>query len=433
MQRSSYVVLPLCILAFGFTASAETSPAKQTIQTIRNLGRGDDKSLPQLIPYLSSADRDIRTEAVKAIVKIDTMRSVDPLITATHDNDAEIQIRAIDGLVNAYVPGYITRNSVTGYLTKGVRQLKSFFSDRNDVVVDPDVKVRSDVAAALSDKITGGNGMDVRSDAALAAGILRARESVPALEVGLRSKDTDVIFECLIALQKIKDPAAGESVDLLVRDLDERIQVTALETLGVLRTLPAADDIRSVYKNARNVKVQRAALDALALMGLGGDRALFQQNLGSTDPEVRSACLEGLGRIREPDDYPKLQAAFNEADADWRVHSGAAFAMIMEGDNNPDELGPLAYLVEGFSLKQRANVSAAYLAEVAEKPDTRAALAKILPDALKERKIGILNALSNVGAPDSIQIIQQYSRDRDHDVAFAAMRAARIAQTRSSS
>ena len=73
-------------------------------------------------------------------------------------------------------------------------------------MVDPDVKVRPDVAAALSEKIAGGNGMDVRSDAALAAGILRARDSVPALEKGLRSKDSNVIFECLIALQKIQDP-----------------------------------------------------------------------------------------------------------------------------------------------------------------------------------------------------------------------------------
>lgn len=430
MRRSFLVLFPVCVGVFCVSAPADSFSSKQTIQTIRGLAKGGETSLPLLAKYLSDRDRDVRNEAVKAIVKIDTMRSLDPLLTAIRDNDGEIQFRAIDGIVNAYVPGYVTRGNVSGFITKGVRQVKSFFTERNDTVVDPDVKIRPDIAPALSDKITGGNGMDVRSDAALAAGILRATDAVPALEQGLRSKDTDLIFESLIALQKIKDPAAGSSVDFLAHDLDDRVQTTALETLGVLRSLTSADDIRSAFKSARNVKVQRAALEALAMLGLSGDRALFQQNLGSTDAELRTSALEGLGRIRDPDDYPKLQAIFGEANADWRVHSAAAFAMIMEGDNNPEELGPLQYLVEGFSLKQRANVSAAYLSEVARKPDTRAALAKIMPEALKERKIGILNVLSGVGSPDSIQIIQGYTADKDRDVEFAALRAARIAQTR---
>jgi HEAT repeat protein len=432
MQRQFLVLLAALLCARSFLAQTEPASSKQTIQRIRDLGKGSASSLPDLARYLTDSDRNIRAEAVKSIVKIDTLRSIDPLLTAIRDNDSEIQNRAIDGLVNAYLPGYVIRNSLTGYLTKGIRQVKSFFSERNDSVVDPDLKVRPDVADALAEKITGGNGMDVRSNAALAAGILRARGTVPALESGLRSKDSDVIFECLIALQKIQDPAAGPSVDFLARDLDDRVQSTALETLGVLHSLTSADDIRSAFKSARNARIQRAALEALAMLGLAGDRPLFQQYLESTDVELRAAALEGLGRIREPDDFPKLKAAFEEPNADWRIHSAAAFAMVMEGNNSADDLGPLQFLVEGFSLKQRANLSDAYLREVVQNSETRAALAKILPDALKERKIGILNALSMVGAPDAIQIIQGYTADHDHDVAFAAMQALRIAQTRSS-
>jgi HEAT repeat protein len=432
-MRRAILALPIFLGLMDLPAKAVDSATKQTIQTIHHLEKGGERSLSSLAQYLSDSNRDIRNEAVKSIVKIDTMRSLDPLLTASRDNDPEIQFRAIDGIVNAYVPGYVTSTSITGIFTKGVRQVKEIFDVRNDTVVDPDVKVRPDVGAALAEKITGGNGMDVRSDAALAAGILRASGAVPALEQGLRSKDNDMIFECLVALQKIQDPASGPSVDFLAHDLDDRIQATALETLGVLRSLTSADDIRSAFKNARNARVQRAALEALAMLGLSGDRALFLQYIGSSDPELRASSLEGLGRIREPDDYPKLQAAFNEANADWRVHAAAAFAMVMEGDNNPEDLGPLQYLVEGFSLKQRAGVSAGYLSEVARKPETRAALAKILPESVKDRKIGILSVLSGIGAPDSIQIIQAYTTDKDRDVAFAAMRAARIAQTRSAS
>jgi HEAT repeat protein len=428
MQRSTILLLACLFSDFLF---AQTE--KETIQTIRNLGKRDEKSLPALAGYLGNTDREIRNEAVKAIVRIDTMRSIDPLLTALHDVDSEIENRAIDGVVNAYLPGYVARSGVTGYFTKGARTVKSFFSERNDTVVDPDVKIRADIGPVLSEKIADGTDMDVRSNAALAAGILRDASTVPALERGLRAKNSDVIFECLIALQKIRDTSAGASVTFLARDLDERVQTTALETLGILHSSTSADDIRYAYKNARNLKIQRAALEALAMMGLPADRPLFQQSLEQADAELRSDALEGLARIREPDDYPKMKEAFEEPNADWRVHSAAAFAMVMEGDNSVEDLSPLRLLVEGFSLKPRAGVSAGYLSELARKQETRTALAKILADELKDRKIGILNALSSVSAPDSIQIMQQYTADSDKDVAFAAMRAVRIAQTRSSS
>jgi HEAT repeat protein len=425
MQR--FCLVFLC--AFSLFAQTE----KQDLQTIRDLGKRDEKSLPALAAYLNNSNRNLRAEAVKAIVRIDTMRSLDPLLTALHDADSEIENRAIDGIVNAYVPGYVAGGGISGYFTKGARTVKSFFSERNDTIVDPDVKIRPDIGPALSDKITNSSDMDVRSNAALAAGILRDASTVPALEQGLRSKNSDVIFECLIALQKIRDTSAGPSVTFLARDLDERVQATALETMGVLRSTGSADDIRSAYKNGRNLRIQRAAMEALAMMALPADRPLFLQTLDQGDPELRSDALEGLGRIREPDDFPKLKAAYEEQNADWRVHTAAAFAMVMEGDNSSEDLSPLRLLVEGLSLKARAGVSSAYLSEVVRSKDTRTALAQILADDLKDRKIGILNALSTVNTPDSIQIMQQYTADKDKDVAFAAMRAVRIAQTRSPS
>ena len=128
MQRHLIFLVVASLGAGAFAAHAETPDTKETIKNIRRLGRGDVASLPDLSRYLDNGDPDIREEAVKAIVKIDTMRSVDPLLKAIRDNDSEIQIRSIDGLVNAYVPGFVQNNSVSGLFTKGVRQVKSFFS-----------------------------------------------------------------------------------------------------------------------------------------------------------------------------------------------------------------------------------------------------------------------------------------------------------------
>jgi len=407
---------------------AQTADQKATIQQIRELGKHDNSVLPALTAYLSNGDPEIRLEAVKAIVKIGSMRSLDPLVKATHDSDSEIQIRAIDGIVNAYDPGYVAGGSLTGVLTKGIRQVKLIFSQRNDQVVDPDVKIRPDVADAIADRISNGSNVDVKSNAALAAGILRDNAAVPALEQALHAKDSDLIFECLIALQKIKDPSTGASVQFLARDLDDRVQSTALETLGVLRSASSAPDIRGAFKNARNVRIQRAAMEALAMLGLPDDRPLFQQYASTQDAELRAAALEGLGRIREPEDTPKLQSAFNEANADWRVHMAAAFALVSEGSVSTEVLSPLSYLVEGLGLKARANVATAYLTELARRQDVRDALAKIMPDAMKDQKIAVLNVLGSTGSPDAAKTIESYTSDRDRDVAYAASRALRMSR-----
>ena len=166
-------------------------------------------SLAELSGFLKDPDRPVRVEAVNAIVRMGSTASLDPLVSATHDTDAEVRVRATDGIVNVYVPGYVANSGLSGYFTRGLRQVKSFFSTRNDKVIDDDVTVREDIGPAIAEEINFGDDMAPRSNAALAAGILRLRVAVPALVEALHAKDNDLIFESLVALQKIHDPSAG--------------------------------------------------------------------------------------------------------------------------------------------------------------------------------------------------------------------------------
>src|SRR5581483_81546 len=187
----------LVLAAFAVAAAAQNEEAfnaKQRIQRIHDLGKKDARAIPALAQYLRDSNREIRIEAVKAIVKIGTEASLAPLAAATHDNDSEVQIRATDGIVNFYLPGYIVKGGLTGPLVRGVRQVKDFFSSRNDQVVDPDVTIRPDVAQALAEEVRGGAGSDVRANAALAAGLLRDQSAVPSLSEALPAKESDVIF-----------------------------------------------------------------------------------------------------------------------------------------------------------------------------------------------------------------------------------------------
>ena len=97
-----------------------------------------------IAPLLSDSDLEVRKEVVRAIVSIGTQHSLDPLVTATRDNDPEVQIAAADGLVNFYVPGYLQ----TG-ISKFSSAIRSRFDRENKDIVEPWVTVRPEVIEAL--------------------------------------------------------------------------------------------------------------------------------------------------------------------------------------------------------------------------------------------------------------------------------------------
>jgi HEAT repeat protein len=424
------VTCGLCVCLLAFAQNEGNFSASQRIDRIRELGKKNAQAIPALAQDLSDPNRDIRVEAVKAIVKIDTAASLDPLVKAMHDNDSEIQIRATDGVINFYVPGYVLKGGLTGTLTRGVRQMKSFFSTRNDQVIDPGITVRPDVSKALADDIGGGASMDARTNAARAAGILRAQTAAPALVDALHSKNSTLIFESLVALQKIDDPSTGPSVAFLARDLDDRVQQTALETIGVLHSLDSAPAVRSALADARNAKIRRAALETLAILAIPGDRPTFEQYAGNGDADLRASALEGLGRIRNPEDYPTLEQAYNEKDADWRVHLAAAFALVNEGKVDTSDFSPLQYLMENLDTKTHANEATAYLTEAAHREDVRAALFPLAPGASRDQKIALCSILASSRSDDVIPVLTALSKDIDPAVSLAATRSLRMMEGR---
>jgi len=105
-----------------------------------------------------------------------------------------VQIRATDGLVNFYLPGYI-KTGMTASLRRVGTSIKGKFTDTNDQIIEPYIQVRGEVVAALGRIARGGASLDSRANAARALGILRGRQAIPDLEQALRSKDNQVIYE----------------------------------------------------------------------------------------------------------------------------------------------------------------------------------------------------------------------------------------------
>lgn len=415
-------LIVVCVLA-----AAQQNPggsAKDRAKFAKELGRSGSESIPQLTPLLSDPDREVRIEVVKSLISIGTQHSIDPLIQATRDNDPEIQIRATDGIVNFYLPGYLQSSALQRFGTA----VRSRFDREDTRAVDPYVIVREDAVAAIGRLVSGGVGMEVRANAARAAGILRGKGAVPELLEALQTKDTNVIYESLLALQKIGDQSAGPRVVFLLRDLEERVQIAAIETAALLRAKEAVPELQKVYNSGRSDKIRAAALGALAMLPDESSRPLFQSGFTDRNDAIRASAAEGFARLKNPSDREALTKAFNE-ERKMGPRLAMAFGMVSLGHTATGEYAPLMYLVNTLNSKSYRNVAQPYLTELAREEPVRQELYRLMKGT-DEEKMGIARVLAASGDQASVPHLQAMTKDPEVEVAQEAIRSLRNLQAR---
>jgi HEAT repeat protein len=330
--------------------------------------------------------------------------------------------------VNYYLPGYV-KHGLSASLARVGSALKSRFTDTNDQVIPAYVQVKPEVIEALGRLTHGGGSMDCRANAARALGILRGKAAVPDLIQALRSKDDELMVESLVALQKIKDPSAGPRVIFLLRDLDPKVQIAAIETTGLLRTREALPSLRGVLTDADNIKVKRAALTAIAMLPDPGSRDLYQRYLHDRDDGLRAAAAEGFARLKNPGDVPTLDEAF-KAEPKRPGQLADAFALVMLGKTDFSEGSPFRFLADTLNSSSWKGVAQAYLIEAARDPAVRKPLERALKAATKDEKIQLVQILAISGDKDTVPYLDELSRDPDTDVAQAALNASRTLKAR---
>jgi len=419
-MRSSLVAIFSLLLAGAASA--------QTPKDVRNTAKIGPRAVPQLADYLANPDVAVRIEAVKALTEIGGAGVLDPLIKATRDNDPEVQIRATDGLVNFYLPGYV-KSGVTSKISRVGTSIKSHFTDTNDQVIDSYIRVRPEVITALGQLVRGGSSMDSRANAARAAGILRGSAAVPDLVNALRSKDTGLMYESLVALEKIRDREAGPRLQFLLRDLDERVQLAAVHATGILLNRDAVPELIRLFNESRNAKVKRAAFAALSMMPTDQSRPIFLQNLRDKDPRTRGAAAEGLGRLRNPADSATIDAVYKDEDK-TSPRLSQAFALVMDGQSQISEFSPLQYLINTLNSASYSGEAYPLLIEAARVDEIRNLLYKPLANGTRDEKIYLARILAASGDIETIPFLQKVTQDPDAQVAAEGVKALRELRAR---
>jgi HEAT repeat protein len=420
-----FTIALIAAACLAMSAPEDGRDAKDRIRYARQVAKaGNSQSISELVAYLDDSSAEVRLEAVQAIAQIGTQYSLDPLIRATRDNDPAVQMRAVEGLVNFYLPGY-----TQGRFERAGNAIKGRFTDTNDQIIPAYVSVREDVVQALGVLARGGSSMESRAAAARAAGVLRARGAVPDLLEALRSKNDLVLYETIVALQKINDRSAAPRVSAYVRDLNDRVQGAALETVGVLRYQAAIPDLEKVYKEPRNDKARRAAITSIAMMPVDTNRELFLSALADKDDSVRAAAAEGLGRLRQASDLAVLERGFTE-ERKMPPRLAFAFATVSLGKTELAEFSAMQYLANTLNSRGYRGVAEGYLIELAREPMVREQLYSLLPQSTRDEKIGIARVLAAGGDGTARPHLEKLSKDTDPEVAEEALRALRTLRAR---
>ncbi len=413
----------MALLLAPLTAQKPIQP-----KDVRELAKGGSGAIPKMVELLRDPNPEIRAEVVRQLTEIGTGRSLDPLIQATKDRDVRVEMLATDGLVNFYLPGYV-KNGLAGTLRAVGNSVKARFTDTNDQVIDPYITPRAEVISALGKVVTGGASTDAQANAARALGILRGRDAVPQLVEGVHSKDTDVIYESIVALQKIRDASAGPRISFRLRDLDPKVQVAAVEAMGLLLNREAIGDLIDLLYNAHDDRVRRAALTSLAMLPSEQSRSIFTRYLTDKDERMRSAAAEGFGRLRQPADVPMLEKAL-KIEPKPLPRLSLCFALVMDGHTETGMLSPLIFLVNNLNSAMYKGAAFPLLVELAREPAVRKALYGPLLSGLKEEKIALAGVLARSGDKDSIVPLKQLANDPDPAVSQEAVRAATVLQGR---
>jgi HEAT repeat protein len=287
-----------------------------------------------------------------------------------------------------------------------------------------------DVIQAIGALVRTGSSQDSRANAARAVGILRGRQALPDLYEGVRSKDSDVLYESIIALQKIGDPAAAPKIQYLIRDPKDKVQLAAIETTGLLRNMDALPDLRTVLTTTTKPKVKKTTLNAIAMLPSPQDRPIYTDFLKDKDDGMRAIAAEGFGRLRDPADIPMLEKAYQD-ETKRQVQISLSFALVMDGKNQfAPEPSPLSFLIDQLNQASFGSAARALLTEAAHDPAVRAQLYTPMEQGTRDEKINLAQILAVTGDRDAEPHIEKISRDLDKQVAEEGLRALRNLRAR---
>jgi HEAT repeat protein len=147
------------------------------------------------------------------------------------------------------------------------------------------------------------------------------------------SSDATLARESLNALTKIKDVSAGPQLVDLLDSPNKDVRRDAAVTVGILRAHEALSKLQTMFDSGPERKDREQAIEGLAYLGDKASASLFVKALEDPDKSIRASAAEGLARVADPKTQPELQKAL-AAEKDAAVKLALEYALASLGQAN---------------------------------------------------------------------------------------------------
>jgi HEAT repeat protein/cyclophilin family peptidyl-prolyl cis-trans isomerase len=281
-------------LAALMTLAREAHPYTRAF-AVKGLGALKDRAaVPVLVPLVTSTDRGVAVEAIRALGRIGDPAGGAPLLKIIQDRSADSQLR------------------VEAVAALGATKAPGTFDLLLDLLADPNPAIRAAAigSTAANDPqnfVTVLSGLDadanwnVRAALATVLGTLPAEVGLPRLMAMLNDSDARVVPSVLRSIAKLRPPTTVAIMLERLKAEDPAVRSAAAAALGELKPPNAAQPLAEAFR------------------------------LGQRDPTyiARAAALEALGKYGPSEAASVLQEGL--VDRDWAVRVRAA-ALIRQFD-----------------------------------------------------------------------------------------------------
>ena len=391
-------------------------------RTLGDLPDGSDY-MHLLKPLLHDEAEQVRASAVTALVKMRAVEAQPLLIEAAADLSSRVQSMAVDGLVDFYIPEYAQIGRMTSISTFATA-LRTRFDKPNPATIPAYVQVSPEAIKAIGEVLRTGRSDHARANAARALGVLYGRSELDGLIEGVRSRNSEVILECVLAIKKVQDVSAGPEIVFLLQDLDPVLQEAVIQTVGQLRTPEAIPDLVRILDETTRARIRIQALVALAKIPNNGQRELFISYLRHKDDDMRAAAAEGIARIGTSADLELLDQLIDK-EKSLRARLSMAFAAVMLGNHVE-----LARLVEGLNSKVHRLEARPLIVELARDPSILSQLYVPLATGSAPQRRHLAVVLARSGTEESVPYLENLTNDGNGEVASSAIESLRILRAR---
>jgi cyclophilin family peptidyl-prolyl cis-trans isomerase/HEAT repeat protein len=287
---------------------------------VKGLGALRERSaLPVLMPLLTSGDRGVLIETIRALGRIGDVSAAAPFLKFIHDAsvDPTVKLETVAALGGLHAPA----DAAQQLPPEVTDDLLDLLSDPNPAIRA--AALRSTAALDRDNLLIVLSGLDpdphwsVRASLATLLGTLTPDVALPRLTAMLSDQDQRVIPAVLDALTKLKAPNAAAVLQERLKADDPVVRAAAANGLGELKPANAEAALAAGYEFGQRDTVyvaRTAALAALAKYGAAAATPTLQTALTDRDwaVRVRAAML-----LKDID--PALASPEARAELDGRI------------------------------------------------------------------------------------------------------------------